>query len=85
MAIKYKTSRESAGRYSVHITDERGEYPQRVGYIVGGRDNWLAESGPESLGYHTTKKKALQAIIDHRAAKTAAGEPVTITTGGAQA
>lgn len=83
--IKYTTSRESQGRYSVHITDANGEYPQRVGYITGGKTTWLAECGPQSLGYRRTLKDAVQAIKDWRAVKAADGQPVKVVIEGAQA
>jgi hypothetical protein len=79
MGIKYKTERVYAGRYDVYVTDDNGEYPQRVGCITGGNDTWLAEQGQINLGYHKTKKKALQAIQDSRAVKTSVGESVSIT------
>lgn len=82
--MKYKTSCESPGRYSVYITDDNGEYPQRVGYITGGKTTWLAECGPQSLGYRRTLKEAVQAIKDWRAVKTADGQPVTVVIEGAQ-
>lgn len=78
MGIKYKTERVHTGRHDVYITDEKGEWPQRIGCITGGRDCWLAESGHETLGYHKTKRKALRAIQDFRAVKTSAGEIVRI-------
>jgi hypothetical protein len=79
-AMKYKTERVHSGRYDAYMTDDNGEYPMRIGCITGGgvRRCWLAESGYDTLGYHKTKKDALQAIIDHRALKTSAGEIVRV-------
>jgi hypothetical protein len=81
--MKYKTTRIYAGRYDVHITDDNGEWPQRIGCITGGyggtRGVWLAESGHQALGYHKTKKAALQAIVDYRQVKTSGGQPVQIS------
>lgn len=78
MPIKYKAERVHGGRYDVYITDQNGEFPQRVGRITGGRNCWLAESGYETLGYHETVKAAAKAIADHRAVKTADNKTVTI-------
>ena len=58
---KLKCERYSTGKYMVYST---GEYPQRVGHIVGGKSAWHAESGQLDLGYFKTKKLALAAIAD---------------------
>ena len=54
-----KTEKQAPGKYEVYTT---GDYPRRVGFIVGAKDTWLAESGSTSLGYHKTKISALESI-----------------------
>ncbi len=83
--MKYYTERVHKGRYDVYIANDNGEWPQRIGCITGGyggskgvRGVWLAESGPQNLGYHKTKKEALQYIADYRKVKTSSGQPVQI-------
>ena len=56
---KLKTERYASGKYDVITV---GEYPKRVGHIVGGRDTWLAERPYQELGYFKTLKQARQAI-----------------------
>ena len=62
MTIRLKTERYATGKYDV-IT--LGDYPRRVGHIVGGRDTWLAEVPYKDLGYFKTLKAARQAIERH--------------------
>ena len=61
-----KAEKCSTGRYDVMQTDEHGQYPIRIGYIVGGYRSFLAESGRANLGYHKTKKAAIEAIAKHQ-------------------
>ena len=57
--VELKTERYSTGKFDVLTV---GEYPRRVGHIVGARRVYLAETGPISLGYHKTMKAAVSAI-----------------------
>jgi hypothetical protein len=54
-----KTEKYSAGKFFVYT---KGDYPRRVGHVVGARSSWHAEAGAVDLGYHKTKKAAVQAI-----------------------
>lgn len=63
---RIKTELYSPGRWDVLHTDENGQYPVRVGHIIGARKVYLAESGPTNLGYYTSKKNAVAAIAKHR-------------------
>ena len=63
----YFTEKQGDGRFNAMVKNETApHYPRRVGFIIGGRDSWLAESGPESLGYHKSRKAALAAIASHK-------------------
>ena len=61
-----KAEKYSTGKYDVTRTDENGQYPIRIGHIIGGYRSFLAESGPTNLGYHKTKKAAIEAIAKHK-------------------
>ena len=76
--MKYYTERVHSSRHDAYMTDDKGEWPMRIGCITGGNGTWLAESGHQNLGYHKTKKAALQAIVDYRKVKTSSGQPVQI-------
>lgn len=54
-----KTEKYAEGKYFVYID---GQYPQRIGHITGSKGSWLAESGPNNLGYHKTLTDAIGAI-----------------------
>ena len=54
-----KLQRYAIGKWDVLTT---GEYPARVGHIVGGNGKYLAETGPVTLGYYPTLKAAQAAI-----------------------
>ena len=56
----YKTEKYAIGKFDVIST---GAYPSRIGHICGAKTTWHAESGHVDLGYHKTKKKALEAIV----------------------
>ena len=60
----FKAERYAQGKWDVHLFDESGEYPVRVGHIIGGNRKYLAEKGPRNLGYFQTKGQALQAIAE---------------------
>jgi hypothetical protein len=78
--METRIEKYSTGKWDVRT---RGDYPRRIGHIVGGRKRYLAEMGPESLGYFPTLKKAASAIsgqygIDERnEAAIAEGPPPT--------
>ena len=57
-----KTEKYSTGKYDVLTA---GEYPRRVGHIVGAKRSWLAEAGPIVLGYYKTRMAAVDAIALH--------------------
>ena len=61
-----KAEKYSTGKYDVMQTDENGQYPIRIGHIIGGYRSFLAESGRANLGYHKTKKAAIAAIAKHQ-------------------
>jgi len=61
-----KAEKYSTGKWDITQTNENGEYPIRIGHIIGGYRSFLAESGPTNLGYHKTKKGAIEAIVQHR-------------------
>lgn len=57
--------RMSAGRFFAMARNETApHYPRRIGFIIGGRDLWLAERGLETIGYFKTRKAALAALAD---------------------
>lgn len=58
--MKYVTETYATGKCNVMRT---GEYPQRIGHITGGKEQWLAERGGISLGYFKTRKAAKDAIV----------------------
>lgn len=49
----------ATGKWMVYT---KGDYPRRVGHIVGGNKKYLAEMGPETLGSFPTLVKATRAI-----------------------
>jgi len=61
-----KTEIYATGKYDVIYTNDKGQYPRRIGHIVGAKRNWLAEVTLNhlrpNLGYYRTKKAALLAI-----------------------
>ena len=55
-----KIEKYAFGKWDVRT---RGDYPRRVGHIVGGNRRYLAEMGPDrSLGYFETLKGAAAVI-----------------------
>jgi hypothetical protein len=56
----------STGKYDVLYANDKGQYPRRIGHIVGAKRSWLAEVTlnhlTPNLGYFKTKKAALLAI-----------------------
>lgn len=55
-----KTERYAIEKWMVYTT---GDYPKRIGHIVGGNRKYLAEMGPDgTLGYFRTIRAAKEAI-----------------------
>ena len=57
------TEKYSASKYFIYTT---GDYPVRVGHIIGARKVYLVEAGRADLGYFKSLKSALEAIAKHR-------------------
>jgi len=57
--MQTRTEKYAAGKYMVYTT---GEYPLRIGHIVGANRVYLAECGPLTIGYFKTRKAAMDAI-----------------------
>jgi len=60
--MRFYTERQAAGRFAAMASMDSGQWPRRIGFIIGGRATWLAERGAESLGYFKTRNAALAAI-----------------------
>ena len=48
--------------YSKYSVITKGDYPKRIGHIVGAKRVWHAETQTKDLGYFQTRKAAQQAI-----------------------
>ena len=59
MIMATRLEKYASGKWFVYTA---GDYPKLVGHIVGGNKVYLAERGPESLGYFPTIKAAKAAI-----------------------
>lgn len=62
MKYVYFKERVATGRFDIMVAQEDGKYPSRIGHVIGGANSWHAERGPESLGYHDTLQKAMNAV-----------------------
>ena len=62
MISAIKLERSSSGHWDVRTL---GKYPLRVGHIAGGHGSYVAELGPETLGYFPTVRAASEAIAKH--------------------
>lgn len=60
---EWEKERSGEGRYMVYADG------RRIGFVCGGRDNWCAERGLQTVGYFPTVAAACRAIY---AAHTAA-------------